>query len=146
MKGHPCLAAGDLACGAGVLPRHACRGVTVLEEAGVIDDQCGWPDGLFHLPREPGPHVCRVPGAGGDEVREGLPVAVPAEPGRHRLDRLALSLQQQPPQIHPAPPALIRPRERLEHILREVLQITPDRSQLLRRHNRSSGHATGNHT
>ncbi|MEV4502899.1 hypothetical protein AB0K19_12960 [Streptomyces klenkii] len=71
-------------------------------------------------------------------MSQGLPVAVHTEPGRHRLDRLALPVQQQPPQMHPAPPALVRPRERLEHIRRELLQITPDHSRLLRRHTRST--------
>ncbi|UQA98169.1 hypothetical protein K9S39_04200 [Streptomyces halobius] len=47
-------------------------------------------------------------------------------------------MRQQPAQIHRSPPTLIRTRERLEHIRREILQITPDRSQLLRRHNRST--------
>uniref|UniRef100_UPI00397FCCCF hypothetical protein n=1 Tax=Streptomyces sp. x-19 TaxID=2789280 RepID=UPI00397FCCCF len=47
---------------------------------------------------------------------------------------------QQPPQIHRSPPALISPRERLEHLRREVLQITPDRGQLPTQHTRSTTH------
>ncbi|MFC9619405.1 hypothetical protein ACFTXM_05205 [Streptomyces sp. NPDC056930] len=40
--------------------------------------------------------------------------------------------------MDPTSPTLIRPRERLEHLRREVLQITPDRSQLLTQHTRST--------
>ncbi|WP_221889409.1 IS982 family transposase [Streptomyces sp. WAC 01325] len=47
-----------------------------------------------------------------------MPVAVLTQPGGHRLHRLEPPVQQQPPQIHLAPPALIRPRERLEHLRR----------------------------
>ncbi|GHK05925.1 hypothetical protein SY2F82_77220 [Streptomyces sp. Y2F8-2] len=82
----------------------------------------------------------RLPRAGGDEVGQRLPVAVLTQPGGHRLHRLAPPVQQQPPQIDLAPPALIRPRERLEHLRREVLQITPDRGQLPTQHTRSTTH------
>ncbi len=69
---------------------------------------------------------------------QGLPVPVLAQAGGHRLHRLTPAVQQQTPQIVPAPPALSRPRERLEHLRREVLQITPDRSQLPTQHTRST--------
>ncbi|MFD5731530.1 hypothetical protein ACFWIY_01705 [Streptomyces sioyaensis] len=36
------------------------------------------------------------------------------------------------------PPALIHPPERLEHLRREVLQITPDCGQLPTQHTRST--------
>ncbi|GAA3311319.1 hypothetical protein GCM10020295_80690 [Streptomyces cinereospinus] len=136
------LAVGDLARGPGVLPGHAGRGVPVLEEAGVIDDQSGRLDHVLHPPGEASADMHRLPRAGGDEVRQGLPVAVLAQPGGHRLHRLAPPVQQQAPQIHLAPPALIRPRERLEHLRREVLQITPDRGQLPTQHTRSTTHPT----
>lgn len=63
-----------------------------------------------------------------------LPVPSSPRSGGHQLHRLARAVQQQTPQIAPAPPSLIRPRERLEHLRLEVLQITPDRSQLLTQH------------
>ncbi|SCE52094.1 hypothetical protein GA0115253_106341, partial [Streptomyces sp. Termitarium-T10T-6] len=47
-------------------------------------------------------------------------------------------VKQQAPQIDLAPPALIRTRERLEHLCREVLQITSDRGQLPTQHTRST--------
>ncbi|MDX2939118.1 hypothetical protein ACNJZD_00135 [Streptomyces ipomoeae] len=75
-----------------------------------------------------------------------LPVAVLTQPGSHGFHRHTPPVQQQPPQIHLAPPALIRPRERLEHLRREVLKITPDRGQLPTLHTRSNGHATGERT
>ena len=134
------LAVGDLARGAGVLPGHAGRGVPVLEEAGVIDDQRGRLDHVLHPPGEASADMRRVPGTGGDEVRQSLPVAVLAQPGGHRLHRLASAVQQQAPQIDLTPPALIHPRERLEHLCREVLQITPDRGQLPTQHTRSTTH------
>jgi hypothetical protein len=87
------LAVGDLAGGAGVLPGHAGRGVSVLEEAGVIDDQRGGFDHLLHPPGEAGAHMRRVPRAGGDEAGQGLPVAVLVQPGGHRLHRLAPPVQ-----------------------------------------------------
>lgn len=71
-------------------------------------------------------------------MSQGLPVTVLAQAGGHRLHRLATAVQQQTTQIDPAPPTLIRPRERLEHLRSEVLQITPDRSQLLTQHTRST--------
>lgn len=76
----------------------------------------------------------RIPRAGGDEVGQGLVVAVLTQLGGHRLHRFALPAQQQSPQIHPAPPTLIRSRERLEHIRREVLETAPDLIQLPRSH------------
>ena len=82
----------------------------------------------------------RVPRAGGDEVGQSLPVAVLTKPGGHRFHRLAPPVQEQPPQIHLAPPALIRPRERLEHLCREDHKITPDRGQLPTQHTRSTTH------
>ncbi len=69
---------------------------------------------------------------------QGLPVPVLAQAGSHRLHRLAPALQQQTPQIDPVPPPLIRPRERLEHLRRRILQIAPDRSQLPTQHTRST--------
>lgn len=140
VQGHARLAVGDLARGAGVLPRYTGRRVAVLEEARVIDDQRGRSDRRSHLPCEAGPHIRRIPRAGGDEVGQGLPVAVLAQPGGHRLHRFAPAVQEQTPQIHPAPPTLIRPRERLEHIRREVLQTAPDFIQLPRCHTRSTTH------
>jgi hypothetical protein len=82
----------------------------------------------------------RVPGAGGDEVGQGLTIAVLAEPGGHRLDRLTLPVGQQPPQIDLPPPALILARERLEHLRRERLQLDTHRSNLVRSHTPSTPH------
>jgi hypothetical protein len=71
-------------------------------------------------------------------VGQGLPVPVLAQAGGHRLHRLAPAVQQQAPQTDLTPPSLIRPRERLGHLRREVLQITPDRSHLPTQHTRST--------
>ncbi len=141
VQGHPGLTVGDLARGAGVLPGHTCRSVPVLEEACVIHDQRGRFDHVLHPPGEAGTDVCRVPRAGGDEVRQGLPIAVLAQACGHRFHRLAPPVQQQAPQIDRPPPALIRPRERLEHLCRELLQITSDRGKLPTHHNRSTEQA-----
>lgn len=80
----------------------------------------------------------RIPRAGGDEVGQGLPVTVLAQAGGHRLHRFPAAVQQQSAQIDLAPPTLFRPRERLEHLRREVLQITPDCGQLLTQQTRST--------
>lgn len=60
-------------------------------------------------------------------MAQGLPVLALAQAGGHRLHRLVRAVQQQ-----------ARPRERFEHLRREVLQIAPDRSQLLAQHTRST--------
>ncbi len=147
VRRHPDLAVGDLARGAGVLPRHACGGDPVLEEPGVVHDQHGRVDRLVHPPRQPRPHMSPVPRAGGHEVGQGLTVAVLAQPGGHRLHRLAPPVQQQPSHIRLSPAVLIRACERLEHLRRERHQILPDLIQLPRCHTPSthrtpSGHAT----
>jgi hypothetical protein len=80
----------------------------------------------------------RIPRAGGDEVCQGLAVAVLPEPGGHRLDRLALAVGQQPAQVDLPPPALVVPRERLEHLRREILQLTTHRNDLVWSHTPST--------
>src|SRR5206468_3833104 len=64
------------------------------------------------------------------------------QPGGHRLDRLALAVGQQPPQIDLPPPALVVPRERFEHLRRERLQLTTHHSNLVRSHTSSTPHPT----
>lgn len=76
----------------------------------------------------------RIPRAGGDEVRQRLPVAVLAKTGRHRLHRLASPVQQQSPHVCLPPPPLIRPEEPVEQLPSARLQVLPDPSQLLRCH------------
>ncbi|MGP4001415.1 hypothetical protein [Streptomyces sp. 8N706] len=73
-------------------------------------------------------------------MREGLTVPVLPEPGSHRLDRLALSVGEQTPQVDLPPPTLIVPRERLEHLRREHLQLTTQSSYLVRRHTHLTPH------
>jgi tetratricopeptide (TPR) repeat protein len=52
----------------------------------------------------------------------------------HRHHRLAPTIQHQAPQIQPAVDPLLTPRERLEHLAREVLQPATNGVQLLRGH------------
>lgn len=132
------LAFGDLARGAGVLPRHTRRGIPVLQKAGVIHDQRFHADRVLHPPGQPGPHMRGIPRAGSDEVRQRLPVAVLTQTSRHRLHRLAPPVQQQPAHIRLPPPPLIRTEEPVEQLRRERLQILPDRGHLLRCHTRSN--------
>jgi hypothetical protein len=80
MQRNPGLTVGDLARGAGVLPRHTRGCVPVLEEPGVVNDQRGRADHILHPPGQPGPHMRGLPRAGGDEVGQSLPVAVLAQP------------------------------------------------------------------
>ncbi|MBD0693584.1 hypothetical protein BG452_13545 [Streptomyces sp. CBMA123] len=58
-----------------------------------------------------------------------LPVAVLAQPGRHRLHRPAPAVQQQPTHIDLSPTALIVAGRRLEQLRRERLQVLPDRPE-----------------
>lgn len=56
------LAVGDLTRSAGVLPRHTRRGVPVLEEASVVDDQRFRADRLVYPRGQPGPYMRRTYG------------------------------------------------------------------------------------
>jgi hypothetical protein len=55
----------------------------------------------------------------------GLHVPVRQTPG-HRLDRLPPVVEHQPPQVTLAPPPLIPPRKRPEHIGNELRQLAPE--------------------
>ena len=63
---------------------------------------------------------------------QSLTVPVLPQPGGHRLDRLALPVHEQAPQVDLPPPTLVVPRERLENLRREVLQLTTHSSNLVR--------------
>nr|AHE39912.1 Integrase catalytic subunit [Streptomyces sp. F8] len=62
-----------------------------------------------------------------ERVDSGRPIAHVAvrQPLAHRLDRLAPPVQHQAPQIALAPPPLIPPRQRPEHIGNELRQLAP---------------------
>jgi hypothetical protein len=95
-RGH--LAVGPLAQGAAVLPRHADRALALLRQGGVVDHQHRVrpaDERVRLLDQEPAQRRV-VPGGAGDEVLE-LVVASQPEPGRHRLQALALAGAEQPP-------------------------------------------------
>ena len=127
------LAVGDLPECAAVLPRHPDRLAAGLRKAGVVDDPRLWLDRRAQLPRQTPPHRLPLPRALVDELLQALLVPV-RQPSRHRFDRLPLPVQHQPAQIDLAPAALIAPRQRRQHLLRERDQPPPHTRQLRRPH------------
>jgi hypothetical protein len=74
----------------------------------------------------------RIPRARRHKVGQGLPVAVLPEAGRHRFNRFAPPVQQQPTHIRLPPPPLIRTEKPVEQLRSERLQVLPDPGHLLR--------------
>src|SRR4051812_45825876 len=65
-----------------------------------------------------------------------------AQPGRHRLHRLALAVEHQPAQIQLTLGPLIRPWQFAEHLRGESHQPRPDLGHLLWSHGQSQDHTT----
>lgn len=126
-RGH--LAVVGAAERARVLPRHADRGLPLLREAGVIDDQRLDVRQLgVELEREPAAQLVVGPVAHRDALLEALPHRLDLggrvhQARRHRLDALALPVEQEARdvQAHGAAP-LLAPHALHEglHVLREL--------------------------
>ena len=101
-----------------VLMRHPRRHASVLRQAGVIHHPPLRTDLRGHPDRQPPPDRSVTPRRIGNELLQPLLIPV-RQPGRHRLDRLAPPLQQQPANVLLALRALITPRQRPVHLLRE---------------------------
>lgn len=123
------LAVADLAQGAAVLAGDADRFVAELGEAGVVDHPGIGTDLDVHPQRQVPAHRLGPPRRLVDELLQALLVAV-LQAVRHRLDRLALAVEHQPPQVDLSPAALIIARHRLEHLLCELDQAAADPLQL----------------
>ena len=132
MHADPDLAVPDLPQCSGVHPRHPGGIRAVLGEAAVIDDVGLGLDEVIGPAGHSFPNLDMIPRRGGDELLQLL--MVDAEPGGHRLHRLALAVHQQPAQVELALGPLIRPRQPTEHLRGERLQPRPDLVHLLRSH------------
>lgn len=93
---------------------------------------------------DPPPHRPRVPRRLVHELLQSLHVPV-RQPLGHRLDRLAPAIQHQAPQITLAPPPLIPPWQRPEHIGNELRQLTPEPFHFPRPHPRKMPNTRRDH-
>ena len=114
-----------------VLMRHPRRQPAVLRQTGVIHHPPLRADLRGHPDREPPPDRSVTPRRIGNELLQPLLIPV-RQPRRHRLDRLAPTLQQQPTNVLLALRALITPRQRPVHLLRELDQRRPLRLKISR--------------
>jgi hypothetical protein len=113
------------------------RPAAKLGECGVIDHPGGRDDRGGHALGQPPAYRHRVPGGLVDELlqrllqRVGVRVGVTTgQPRGHRLDRLALAVQQQPPQVALAPAALVLAGEGRQDVLGEGGPSGSDASKL----------------
>jgi hypothetical protein len=137
MDRHADLAVGDLAQRPAVLPGRPHQVAAELGERGVVDDPGGWLDRCSHALGQPPAHRHRIPGGLVDELlqrllqRVGVGAEVAAgQPGGHRLDRLALAVQQQPPQVGLAPAALVLAGDGGEEVFCEGGETGADAAKL----------------
>lgn len=111
--------------------RHARGEPTILRQARVIHDPPLRRDLSGHPPRKPPADGHVIPRRVGDEVLQPLLVTI-RQPRRHRLDRLAPPLQQQPAHVLLALRALITADQRPVHLRRELDQCRALRVQISR--------------
>ena len=123
------LAVRGLAQRAQMLPGHARRRHPVLAEPGVVHHQRLHREAGREPPRDIPPHRGVVPGRRRDELLQ--PLMISAQPGRHRLHRLALPIGQQPAHVQLAGRPLILPRQPAEHLRGKIQQPGPDLRDLL---------------
>src|SRR5512139_3855637 len=98
------------------------RKAALLRESRVVDDPRLRLKLGHHPPRQVPAHHPLIPRRLVDELLQALLIAI-RQPGRHRLDRLALAIKHQSAQIDAAPLALLGAHQRtLEHLARERLQ------------------------
>jgi hypothetical protein len=103
----------------------------VLRQPRVINNPPLRTDLAGHPDRETPPDRSVTPRRIGDELLQPLLIPV-RQPGGHRLDRLTPTLQQKPADVLLALRALITPRKRPVHLLRERDQRPPLRLQIRR--------------
>jgi hypothetical protein len=134
---HADLAVGHLAQRPAVLRGDPHRVAAELREAGVIEHPGIGGQGGGHALGEPAAHGGGVPGGLVDELlqrlleRVGVRLGVTAgQPGGHRLDRLALAVQQQPAQVGLAPAALVLAGDGREQVLGERGQAGAETAKL----------------
>jgi hypothetical protein len=123
------LAVAGLAQRPAVHPRDSRRVHPVLGKAHVVDHERVRTDRLLRPPRQPFADLAVVPGRGGDELLQAL--VVHAQPRRHGLHRLALTIQQQPAHVQLTRRPLIGPGQPAQHLGCKRLQPWADLLHLL---------------
>jgi hypothetical protein len=111
VRGDRDLAVTGLAQRAGVLPGRSRRFGAALGKPGVAEHHRLRSDHLCHPPGRRRTHRDRIPRRVGQKLLQRLPVGL-RQAQTDRLDRLALPVQHQAPQVHRAPIPLIPPTQR----------------------------------
>jgi hypothetical protein len=126
---HRKLAVGGLAAACPSTGAAPHRAAAVLGKAGVVGHPQGRLQRRGHHLSQPSAHRPPVPREDGDEVVQRLVVHL-AEPGGHRLDRLAATVQQQPAQVALRQGAPISACKRGEDVVGQGLQASTNPGQL----------------